>query len=148
MYKIYICEDRGLIVGSYANLQWKRHQKTLYLGCQLIASLIIMAVVYQKTIEESQGNFYFHECTSYIFVKIEDSEPDLMWIWNGIDIKRYYISATSFVLKSFIVAVVYFCVFVVVDFLLVIAGFFCFKPIIIYITMHKSKRTQTQLDQE
>ena len=73
------CEDRGLRTGSNVNLQWDRQQKTLYLDGQLIASLIIMAVlVYQKAIEESQCNFHFHECTSYTFVKTEDSELDLM----------------------------------------------------------------------
>ena len=34
-------------------LQWNRHKKTLYLGEQLIAFLIIMADVHQKAIEES-----------------------------------------------------------------------------------------------
>ena len=62
-----------------------------------------------------------------------------------MDIKEHYISATSFELKSCIVAVVYFCVFVVVDFLLVNNRFLvCFKPIIIHSTMHKSKGTQTK----
>ena len=47
-----------------------------------------------------------------------------------MDIKEHYISATSFELKSCIVAVVYFCVFVVVDFLLVNNRFLvCFKPL-------------------
>ena len=75
-----------------------------------------MAVVHQKAIEE------IVTFICYTFVKTEkteDSELDLMWICKGIDIKRHYISTTSFVLKSCIVAVVYFCVFVVVDFLLV-----------------------------
>ena len=68
MWKLYICEDRGLIAGSNVNLQWDRQQKTLYFGGQLIASLIIMAVlIYQKAIEESQCNFHFHECTSDTF---------------------------------------------------------------------------------
>ena len=48
-HELYICEDRGFIAGSNVNLQWDRQQKTLYLGGQLIASLIIMAVlVYQE----------------------------------------------------------------------------------------------------
>ena len=47
------CEDRGLRARFNVNLQWSRHKKTLYLGDQLIAFLIIMAVVYQKAIEES-----------------------------------------------------------------------------------------------
>ena len=46
-------EDRGLRARFNVNLQWSRHKKTLYLGDQLIAFLIIMAVVYQKAIEES-----------------------------------------------------------------------------------------------
>ena len=53
MYKLYPCEDRGLIAGSSVNLQWDRQQKILYLGGQLIASLIVMAEVHQKAIEES-----------------------------------------------------------------------------------------------
>ena len=47
------CEDQGLRARFNVNLQWSRHKKTLYLGDQLIAFLIIMAVVYQKAIEES-----------------------------------------------------------------------------------------------
>ena len=47
------CEDRGLRAGFNVNLQWNRHKKTLYLGEQLIAFLIIMADVHQKAIEES-----------------------------------------------------------------------------------------------
>ena len=47
------CEDRGLGATFNVNLQWNRHKKTLYLGEQLIAFLIIMAVVCQKAIEES-----------------------------------------------------------------------------------------------
>ena len=47
------CEDRGLRARFNMNLQRSRHKKTLYLGDQLIAFLIIMAVVYQKAIEES-----------------------------------------------------------------------------------------------
>ena len=47
------CEDRGLRARFNMNLQWSRHKKTLSLGDQLIAFLIIMAVVYQKAIEES-----------------------------------------------------------------------------------------------
>ena len=46
-------EDRGLRARFNVNLQWSRHKKTLSLGDQLIAFLIIMAVVYQKAIEES-----------------------------------------------------------------------------------------------
>ena len=46
------CEDRGLRARFNMNLQRSRHKKTLYLGDQLLA-LIIMAVVYQKAIEES-----------------------------------------------------------------------------------------------
>ena len=53
MYKLYICDDRGLRARFNVNLQWHRHKKTLYLGDQLIASLIIMAEVHQKAIEES-----------------------------------------------------------------------------------------------
>ena len=111
------CEDRGLRARFTVNLQWNRHKKT-YLGDQLIAFLIIMAVVYQNS-NRRKCNFHFHECTSYTFVKTEDSELDLMWICKGIDIKRHYISTTRFVLKSCIVAVANFGVFVVVDFLLV-----------------------------
>ena len=47
------CEDRGLRARFPMNLQCSRHKKTLSLGDQLIAFLIIMAVVYQKAIEES-----------------------------------------------------------------------------------------------
>ena len=47
------CEDRGLRARFNMNLQWSRQKKTLSLGDQLIAFLIIMAVVYQKAIEES-----------------------------------------------------------------------------------------------
>ena len=47
------CEDRGLRARFNMNLQWSRHKKTLYLSDQLIAFLIVMAVVYQKAIEES-----------------------------------------------------------------------------------------------
>ena len=47
------CEDRGPRARFHMNLQWSRHKKTLSLGDQLIAFLIIMAVVYQKAIEES-----------------------------------------------------------------------------------------------
>ena len=47
------CEDRGLRARFNENLQWHRHKKKLYLGDQLIASLIIMAEVNQKAIEES-----------------------------------------------------------------------------------------------
>ena len=74
----FSCDDRGLRARFNVNLQWHRHKKTLYLGDQLIASLITMAVVYQKAIEESQCNFHFHEFTSYTFVKTEDRELDLM----------------------------------------------------------------------
>ena len=63
------CEDRGLRARLNVNLQWHGHKKTLYLGDQLIAFLIIMAEVYQKAIEES---------VTYTFVKTEDSELDLM----------------------------------------------------------------------
>ena len=47
------CEDRGLRTRFNVNLQWNRHKNTLHLGDQLIVFLIIMAVVYQKAIEES-----------------------------------------------------------------------------------------------
>ena len=114
----FSCDDRGLRARFIVNLQWHRHKKTLYLGDQLIAPLIIMAEVHQKS-NRRKCTFHFHEFTSYTFVKTEDWELDLMWIWKEMDIKGHYISATSFELKSCIVAVVNFCVFVVGDFLLV-----------------------------